>query len=82
MKTRIGFVSNSSSSSFVIDKDKISDYQRRLIYDHSGKAEGDAWSIFETDHAIHGSCFMDNFNMLEWLVNICEIKSEYIEWEY
>ena len=82
MKIRTGFVSNSSSSSFVIDKDKVSDYQRRMIYDHSGKAGEDAWSIFETETKIHGSCFMDNFSMREWLIKVCEIKSEYIEWEY
>ena len=34
MKIRSGFVSNSSSSSFIIIKDKISDNQKDIIYNH------------------------------------------------
>lgn len=35
MKVRLGFVSNSSSSSFVLDKNKLTEYQINAIKNHA-----------------------------------------------
>jgi len=40
MKKRIGFVSNSSSSSFIINKDNVSQKQINKIYNHIKEAKG------------------------------------------
>ena len=47
MKIRLGFVSNSSSSSFVVDKDKISDEEffRTMVKQHNNS--GDEGHIVE-----------------------------------
>ena len=89
MKIRNGFVSNSSSSSFIIDKNKITDLQKSLIYNHIEKAEsmfkiysyeGDRWDIYETEDQIAGYTFMNNFNMCEFFEKI-GINPEDVEWD-
>jgi len=78
MKIRSGFVSNSSSSSFVIEKKYLSGEQMDKIRNHSkvGKELGlpngdtDPWSIEETDDFIEGFTWMDNFNMEYFLEKI------------
>jgi hypothetical protein len=90
MKVRNGFVSNSSSSSFMIPLSAISAAQRVKIMNHveESKAlgmrdirDGDAWSITETDHAIKGWTMMDNFDMGYFLSEI-GVRDEDIHWEY
>jgi hypothetical protein len=89
MKTRTGFVSNSSSSSFVINKDDISERQIELIIDHImyGKKFGveycekhDEWKIKETEFTIEGDTSMDNFDMEHYLDEI-GVSSEHIKWD-
>ena len=73
MKLRTGFVSNSSSSSFMIEKVNLTKEQIEAIRDHSDFARrhmyesiewpGDAWTITEDDYCIKGSTSMDNFDM-------------------
>ena len=91
MKIRNGFVSNSSSSSFVIPKDKLTEEQIQLIFNHSSEASKhseyydfgniyDSWSISESEFYISGHCFMDNFDMYEYLINYLKIKKELVRW--
>jgi hypothetical protein len=85
MKIRSGFVSNSSSSSFVIDKYNLSQRQIDRITNHIEESkgmtardeewgwcnnEGDAWEITVDDEAVRGSTFMDSFDMQDFLRQI------------
>ena len=93
MKIRNGFVSNSSSSSFVIPKDKLTFEQIQQIYNHTSEAEKhfeyydfgdiyDSWYIDENEYYIMGSCIMDNFSMYEFLINYMKIDRQLIKWDY
>jgi len=92
MKIRNGFVSNSSSSSFVIEKHWLSPYQLDLIRNHITKGkrvlwedhgyilhDEDAWRIHETDTTIEGSTIMDNFDMYHYLNEIVEVDSDHVK---
>ena len=78
MKIRSNFVANSSSSSFTIEKNKLTKFQIDLIIDHGYFAQfmdnigylEDEWLIEETDTHITGSTIMDNFDMVQYLENI------------
>lgn len=86
MKIRAGFVSNSSSSSFIIRKDVLSPQQIRLIRDHL--AEGtmlglyvndgwdDSWAVRETDDTVEGSTIMDNFDMEQYLRVVVKVNMD------
>ena len=79
MKIRQGFVSNSSSSSFVIAKGYLSSLQKEQIRQHieQGKRFGmdnsnkeNRWCISEDDCVINGYTYMDNFDMYDFLERI------------
>lgn len=86
MKTRNGFVSNSSSSSFVLSKATITPLQVALIKDHVNACkyvgmccdECDKWTISEDDHQLEAYCSMDNFDLKEFADRI-GIPSRYID---
>ena len=85
MKQRKGFVSNSSSSSFVIHRSDLTRLQLVAIRHHTTVARwfcmdycDDAWRIEEGDVEISGFTFMDNFNMSEFLDEIGVTK---VKWE-
>ena len=71
MKKRQGFVSNSSSSSFIVKRNAITDDQyNKLINcmsesDKYGGAD-DPWFIKDHGEFIIGSTYMDNFDMDEF----------------
>lgn len=85
MKIRQGFVSNSSSSSFVINKECLSPKQIKQIYKHQTSgldfALTDYWSITEDEYRLYGSTIMDNFDMAEFL-EIIGVNSKDIQWEH
>jgi hypothetical protein len=96
MRVRHGFVSNSSSSSFILPRSMVTPEQVQQIIDHSevGKKLGldyaeDAWSIEVTDTEVRGWTTMDNFNMHEFFERIgvgskcphCGHTSGTVRWE-
>ena len=87
MKTRMTFVSNSSSSSFAILKKYLSEEQIGQIADHAilGEEMGmhwsksDEWTIRSTPDAIIGETWMDNFDMETFLEKI-GVPMDKVEW--
>lgn len=87
MKLRIGFVTNSSSSSFTIAKSDLTDDQIEKIknYFEVAKKVGmndfdDSWDINETNFNINGFTCMDNGDMLKFL-RLIGVDIDNIEWE-
>lgn len=78
MKTKIDFVTNSSSASFAISKAFLSPDQIDKIKNHieEGKVinpniyDTPAWAITEDEHTIRGDTSMDNFDMWWFLQEI------------
>ena len=92
MKIRGGFVSNPSSSSFVISKDNLSKRQIKMIHLHLHKArrhrhefgflrDEDEWTITEEGDEIRGSTWMDNFDMRHYLKEYVKVADEHIMWD-
>ena len=93
MKKRNGFVSNSSSSSFIIAKkdltsDQIlaityheeSDYWKSHVAERfSGLTNIDIWNIYEDNEVLTGSTSMDNFSMIEYF-EIIGVKVKLAKW--
>ena len=75
MKVRHDFVTNSSSSSFIISKKILTKKQIEAIRNHSELGEklniryakSDAWNIEENNEYITGYTWMDNFSMYDFL---------------
>lgn len=90
MRIRNGFVSNSSSSSFVINKSDLTEVQILQIIDYKNQAkilglncsvnDYDYWEISEDETFVYGQTPMDNFDMEEFLYKI-GINSTFIQWK-
>jgi hypothetical protein len=93
MKIRLSFVSNSSSSSFIISKRNLSNSQIRDIFNHSSVAEQInlregktvfdntecSWSVYDNEDEIKLFTDMDNFDMEEFLEYIGVSESNLIK---
>jgi hypothetical protein len=96
MKIRSGFVSNSSSSSFLIPINALKQYQIEMIVDHISCTENwlkyhptveidcydydNCWTIDVNDKCVYGYTFMYNFDMRYFLDNIAMVNEKYIHW--
>ena len=80
MKKRFGFVSNSSSSSFIINKKDLTVNQYQKILNHRDVADEDAWYIEETEDELTGTTGMDNFSMYEYMEKL-GIDMSKIDWD-
>ena len=87
MKDRVGFVSNSSSASFVLQKDKMSQLQIWQVMDYEGTAKrlsvnmNDGWTVTEDSDLICGSTSMDNGDMSTLLKAMNLNYSAIVSWD-
>lgn len=71
MKHRTGFVSNSSSASFIVAKSQISGLEAAALLAYNLSEENtDGWSIWEDGDRLRGSTNMDNDALDEYLEKI------------
>jgi hypothetical protein len=88
MKIRTAFVSNSSSSSFVIEKKYLSPEQIKQIVNHSEIGEemgllyskSDNWEVKESKNVICCYTWMDNFDMKMFLEKI-NVPMANVQWD-
>jgi len=95
MKIRNGFVSNSSSASFVIPLDMLCDCKIESIFNHIQEAQKhksyydfgdvddmDAWTIQQEEFYLTGYTMMDNFDMHTFLHDYLKIPGNVVKWDY
>ena len=81
MKIRNGFVSNSSSSSFLIPINALNYHQIKKIEEHYKDCDpSEVWTIEVNDKCVFGYTFMDNFDMRYFLPEVVKVDKKYIYW--
>lgn len=78
MKTRVGFVSNSSSASFVINKNYLTGVQISKILEYLTEKNEDNWSWNNHIDTITGYTSMDNDHFSDYLEGL-EVDKKSIE---
>jgi hypothetical protein len=91
MKKRNGFVSNSSSASFVVAINDLTETQVALIKEHMAvgailnmhgtASDYNEWRVSEEDDNLTGRTMMDNFDMEEFMRKI-GVDMEKVDWDW
>lgn len=89
MRIRAGFVSNSSSASFVIKLEFLSPRQRMEILQYEEIAPSmnvpgsdfgcDGWTVWEEGDSLYGETSMDNFSMGNYL-RMIGVPMDQVQW--
>jgi len=83
MKIRNGFVSNSSSSSFIVPLAMLNETQLHLIENHGTinlPYAHQKWKITKDEHNLMGETWMNNFNMRKFIQDI-GVPEDAVQWE-
>jgi hypothetical protein len=78
MKVRNGFVSNSSSSSFIIDRNYLSQVMIDAIIERNNREwdNGDEWTITLTEKYLYFYTHMDNFDLESYIITEFNMPKE------
>lgn len=74
MKIRIDFITNSSSSSFIINRKDITDEQIKDLMEKNEELGEQAWNIEIKEDSIRGCVQFDDFNMIAYLMEILKVE--------
>lgn len=81
MKIRNGFVSNSSSASFMVPKSSLNYAQGQMLLEFGASDDNeDGWNVYEDKDCIRGFTIMDNEALDRWADKV-GFPVSLLEWE-